>query len=174
MRSLTSRTLVLLAVLAAMAVIGGSVAPAADVDTGQLKVYPHPSVEAIRGKVVMVSLIANGAVVWQKETTLGNYPSEGNAEGVYNGFVPVGQYDVRVEGEGLQTLVKRGVSLTKGGEAQLLMDMRPGQGVHIVEYATGGLSREEMAARLMAAEKAIADLTKLVAALQAKVDALKP
>ena len=41
--------------------------------------------------------------------------------------------------------------------------MRAGQGVKIVEYATGGLSREEMAARLQRLEAAIAELMKRTA-----------
>ena len=42
--------------------------------------------------------------------------------------------------------------------------VRPGTGVHIVEFAVAGLSREEVAARLRALE---AETTKLRAAIEA-------
>jgi len=74
--------------------------------------------------------------------------------------LPAGQYDVRVEGEGVTTEVKRGVQVFSGRDGSLIAIVRPGQGAHIVEYATGGLAREEIAARIARLEAAVAELQK--------------
>jgi len=75
--------------------------------------------------------------------------------------VPAGLYDVRIEGDGMQTLVKRGIHVNEGERTNMIGGpMRVGTGVKIIEYAAGGLSREEIAARLAKLEAAIADLPK--------------
>jgi len=110
------------------------------------------SYQALRQVPVMVSAIRDGQVVKQMELQL-------NAN---TGFtLPAGLYDVRVEGDGMQTLVKRGIHVMAGDRTDMIAGpMRAGQGVKIVEYATGGLSREEMAARLQKLEAQIAELMK--------------
>jgi hypothetical protein len=70
----------------------------------------------------------------------------------------VGTYDVRVEGDGIVTEVKRGVTLAGPKNMTLNFVVRPGQGVHVVEYATGGLAREEVAQKIAALEAAVAEL----------------
>jgi hypothetical protein len=110
------------------------------------------SYQALRQVPVMVSVVKDGQVVKQMELGL-------NAN---TGFeLPAGLYDVRVEGDGMQTLVKRGIHVMAGGRTDMIAGpMRAGQGVKIVEYATGGLSREEMAARLQKLEATVAELLK--------------
>ena len=101
------------------------------------------------GCPVMVSILRDGALVRQQEGWL-------NAI-LGSGPLPVGLYEVRIEGEGMVTLVKRGINVT-GGTMSVQAPMRAGQGVHIVEYATGALSREEIAGSLRRLEARIAKL----------------
>jgi hypothetical protein len=98
----------------------------------------------------MVSVIKNGAVLVQNEVVL-------PATQEFN-RLQVGTFDVRVEGDGLVTEVKRGVQVMSGQGLDLHFVMRLGQGVHTVEYATGGLSREEVAAHLQRLDSAVAAL----------------
>ena len=71
---------------------------------------------------------------------------------------PLGQYDVRVEGEGFVTETKRGVQLASRQNLTLQFVLRPGEGAHVVEFAEGGLAREEVAARIVALEAELAKL----------------
>lgn len=105
---------------------------------------------SVRGRPVMVSVIQNGAVLTQSETVL---PSARSFSGL-----ALGAYDVRVEGDGLVTEVRRGVQVGELNRLELHFVMRLGQGAHVVEYATGGLSREEVAARLARLDSAVAAL----------------
>jgi hypothetical protein len=105
----------------------------------------------------MVSAIGGGKVVTQYEVLLVESPAPA---GTTLDSLPPGQYDVRIEGDGLVTEVKRGVQVFPRRDGSLNAVVRPGQGAHIVEYATGGLAREEVAARLAKLEAALADLQK--------------
>ncbi len=87
----------------------------------------------------------DGRVVDQNEKLLVRAP---NVVSLALDDLPAGLYDVRVEGDGLVTEVKRGVWVFAGRDSELNFVLRPGSGVHVVEYAVGGLSREEVAARL--------------------------
>jgi hypothetical protein len=62
--------------------------------------------------------------------------------------------------------VKRGVQVFPGKDGSLMAVVRPGKGVHIVEYAVGGLAREEVAARLNKLDTQVAQLQSAVAQLQ--------
>ena len=66
--------------------------------------------------------------------------------------------DVRVESEGSRTEVKRGIVLTPGDNTGLRFNMTPGIGLHVVEYSTGGLAREEVAVRLRTLETLVDEL----------------
>jgi hypothetical protein len=118
--------------------------------TAGIQVDFGPTAAALAGHPAMISAIRHDSVVAQIETVLRSGERLSN--------VPVGQYDVRVESEGAVTEVKRGVQVLPGRGAQLQFALRPGQGVHIVEYATGGISREEVAARLAQLEAAVTEL----------------
>ena len=125
----------------------------------QEKATIYASVEvsdnALAGRPVMVSFIQDGAIVFQEETTTTESP---NVVSVGAQDSPAGVYDVRVEGDGIVTEMKRGVTLAGSKNMTLNFIVRPGQGVHVVEYATGGLAREEVAQKIAALEAAVAEL----------------
>jgi hypothetical protein len=104
---------------------------------------------------VMINAIRDGEVIRQEEVVLWSTNDQ-----LVLFRTPAGLYDVRVEGEGVITEVKQGIHVfPKGeGDTSLHFIMRPGQGVHIVEYATGGLSREEIATRLARLEAVVSQL----------------
>ncbi len=121
----------------------------------EVNAYPDPadaSSKALSHGIVMVSVIKNGEIVRQSENNIASVPLRWG--------IPVGAYDLRVEGQGMLTLVKRGIQITTGGNNVIRAPMRPGQGARVIEYATGGLSREEIAARLAKLETALAQLQK--------------
>jgi hypothetical protein len=110
---------------------------------------------ALAGRPVMVSFIRDGAIFFQEETTTTESP---NVASVGSQDSPVGVYDVRVEGDGIVTEMKRGVTLAGPKNMTLDFIVRPGQGVHVVEYAAGGLAREEVAQKIAALQAAVAEL----------------
>ena len=117
------------------------------------------SVPALKDHPVMLAAIGNGAIVSQREIFLQQDNTWSTVDNI-----PPGTYDVRIEGEGLVTEVKRGVQMFPGKQSDLAFLLRPGSGVHIVEYAIGGLAREEVAARLQRLDAAVAELQKKVGA----------
>jgi len=110
------------------------------------------SYQALKELPVMVSVINDGSVVKQREVHF-------NSSAAF--ALPTGVYDVRLEGDGMQTLMKRGIQVKEGDVTHVVGGpMRAGTGVKTIEFATGGLSREEVAARLAKLETAVADLQK--------------
>lgn len=107
---------------------------------------------------VMVAAIRDGAVVYQDEISL---PNDAKLSG---DVIRPGFYDVRVEGDGIVTEMKRGVRLFPGREQSLYFVIRPGAGLHTVEYTAGAEPREEIAVRLSRLEAAVAELRKALAA----------
>lgn len=106
----------------------------------------------------MVSVMKDGKVVKQSEVTINQNISFS---------LPAGQYDLRVEGERMQTLVKKGILVNEDDVTRVTGGpINAGAGVRIVEYATGGLSREEIAARIERLEAALAALEKAQKARQ--------
>lgn len=105
----------------------------------------------------LISVLRGGEIIGQNEVVLG----ASSLTGWITAKLGLGVYDVRVEAEGLRTEVKRGVRVLDGQSTNVTFVVRRGTGVHIVEYATGGLSREEVAARLTAAESSISRLQRL-------------
>lgn len=100
--------------------------------TGNLQVDPQPdradtSSKTISTRVVMVSVLKDGAVVKQKEVGMSDVP--------LNFTLPVGVYDVRVEGDEVTTVIKRGVHVTPSDSTNLLPSMRSGQGVCECKYS---------------------------------------
>ena len=99
--------------------------------TGNLQVDPQPDREdtskSLRTRVVMVSVLKDGAVVKQKEVGMSDVP--------VNFTLPVGVYDVRVEGDEVTTVIKRGAHVTPGDSTNLLPAMRSGQGVCECKYS---------------------------------------
>ncbi len=110
---------------------------------------------ALAGRPVMVSFIRDGAIVFQEETITTENPNEVSVGAQDQ---PADVYDVRVEGDGIVTEMKRGVTLVGPKNMTLKFVVRPGQGAHVVEYAAGGLPREEVAERIAALEAEVAGL----------------
>ncbi len=113
------------------------------------------SPDAFVGRPVMVSAVQDGRIVTQYEVNLSKAPNKAHV--TLDRLAP-GTADVRVEGDGLVTEVKRGVQVFAGRDGLLQFVVQPGEGVHTVEYAIGGLAREEVAARLMKLEAAVSGL----------------
>ena len=124
-------------------------------DTASIYAVLHASDDQLAGMPAMVTFLRDGAVVFQGETVLTRSP---NTVSVGAQSQPFGQYDVRVEGEGFVTETKRGVQLASRQNLTLQFVLRPGEGAHVVEFAEGGLAREEVAQRLAALEAALAEL----------------
>ena len=99
--------------------------------TGNLQVDPQPDREdtskSLRTRVVMVSVLKDSAVVKQKEVGMSDVP--------VNFTLPVGVYDVRVEGDEVTTVFKRGVHVTADDSTNVLPQMRSGQGVCECKYS---------------------------------------
>ena len=109
---------------------------------------------SIRGRSALVSLVLDGKVVKQTEE---------DVSGPGNTFddVPAGAYEIRVEGAGLRTLVKRNLTAVSGEEHRLQLDMVPGPGTTVIQYAgAGSMTQDEIAARFAKAEAEIAALKK--------------
>ena len=119
-----------------------------------IHVFLATNQQALSGRPAMVSAIRDGRIVQQSEVNL-TTSMDFNTDSIKPGL-----YDVRVEGEGLVTEVKRGVHAFAGEKTELTFQVKSGQGVHIVEYATGALPREEIAARLAKLEAEVAELSK--------------
>ena len=117
------------------------------------------SYNALHEAPVMVSVMRDGAIAQQQETGI-------NSNATFH--VPPGPYDVRLEADGAVAVTKRGVPVTAGNTTRLIGGpMRAGKGVKSVEYATGGLAREEVAARLARLDAAVDKLGKQVDSLKA-------
>jgi hypothetical protein len=124
-------------------------------ETASIYAVLHASDDQLAGMPAMVTFLRDGAVVFQGETVLARGP---NTVSVGAQSQPFGQYDVRVEGEGFVTETKRGVQLASTQNLSLQFVLRPGDGAHVVEFAEGGLAREEVAHRLSALEAEIAEI----------------
>jgi hypothetical protein len=151
--------------LVAAVVLGLSVAPAshsAEPTTGRLIVIVKVSDNALAGTPARVSGVTpDGVLVDYAEEFLDRAP---NAQSFVLDRLGAGVLDVRVEGEGLVTEVKKGVPVFAGRDERVTFVVTPGSGAHIVEFAVAGLSREEVATRLRSLE---AETGKLRAALEA-------
>lgn len=116
-----------LAVFISGVVAGGHIFPTfAQRSTGNLQVDPQldkadPTTANLTTRIVMVSVLKGENVVQQKEVGMSDVP--------LNFTLPVGVYDVRVEGDGVATHWKRGVHVTADNSTNLLPAMRSGPGV---------------------------------------------
>jgi hypothetical protein len=144
-------------VLLALGLLVSNLVPAPAYAQDKATIYASVEVSdnALAGRPVMVSFIRDGAIFFQEETTTTESP---NVVSVGSQDSPAGVYDVRVEGDGIVTEMKRGVTLAGSKNMTLNFVVRPGQGAHVVEYAAGGLAREEVAERIAALEAEVATL----------------
>jgi hypothetical protein len=119
--------------------------------TGRITVSTNSDDEKLTNSPVMVSVIRDGTILQQSEVRIGTSTTFSD--------LLLGSYEVRIEGDGCKTLVKRGLQVTNNNNTYILGGpLEKGKGVHIVEYATGGLSREELADRLAKIEAMLAKL----------------
>jgi len=123
---------------------------------GRLNIAAQTSDPLLKDHPAMISAIGQGSIVRQYEVVL---QPGGQAHKILDDLAE-GTYDVRIEGDGMVTEEKHGVHVFAGKDGSLMFVMRSGKGAHMVEYATGGLSREEVAARLAKLESAVAQLQK--------------
>ena len=120
--------------------------------TGDLSVWLQPS----QPGTFMVTVVGqDGSIKGQKEGVCCSM----NLAVLERFSIAPGIYDVRFEGDGFTTLVKRGIAVVAGTSTDINSQMVKGQGVHVVEYATA-ISGSDFMARLIRLEKAIAELTK--------------
>lgn len=127
--------------------------------TGQIEIRTSSSHAGTREHPVMVSVIQNDGVVQQGETVV---PSGRKFEQLSPGV-----YDVRVEGNGIVTQVKRGVHVIAGRTLNLEYTLNAGTGAEVTHYANAVLSREELEARVRKLESQVADLQQTVTQLKA-------
>ncbi len=127
------RTLILTcALIAAAAVIADAYYSAsAQTADGSIKIDPIPdpaddSSKSIRSRIVMISILKDGSVLKQKEIGISDIPASWR--------LPVGVYDVRVEGDGVMTVSKSGIHITPKESTDLQVPMRPGQGMCECKY----------------------------------------
>src|SRR3954451_10836686 len=95
---------------------------------GQITVYTSASDDdaRLKGRPVMITILGKGGFASQSEVEIGSVK--------IFAYLPVGLYEVRAEGEGMGTVVKRGVAVTHKGDTELRFPMRSGRGVKVVEY----------------------------------------
>lgn len=131
---------------------------------GRLWVKVKVADNALEDTPAMASAVRpDGALLDQGEGLLVKAP---NWQSILLERLPGGVLDVRVEAEGVVTEVKKGVHIFTDRDNDVTFVVRPGQGVHIVEYAVAGLSREEVAARLGKLESETARLGAELAGLK--------
>ena len=90
------------------------------------KADPDPP-KSLSTRVVMVSILREGTVVKQKELGMSDVPASFT--------LPVGVYEVRVEGDGVNSVTKSGIHVTADDVTNVLPAMRSGQGVCDCKYS---------------------------------------
>lgn len=159
---------VLLAV-ATFAVLAGA-ARAAEVKIGELAVAPNimrlddvrsaddkafmAVQERLVKRPVLVSLVAEGEVVRQKEVEIEKFAG---TVFVWD-KVPAGVYDVKFEGVGIETVVKKGFIVNADTCVHVVADLKAGTGTRVIEYNETERELKAVKARL---EKIEAELAKL-------------
>lgn len=108
--------------------------------------------ETLDGKQVLISIISDGKIVAQKETNL-------PFASVLFSKVP-GEYFIKLEGRGMQTLTKGPYQVIKGESLNTMFAMEPGVGATVVQYGSSPMSREEVATRIKRLEEAVVKLQK--------------
>lgn len=163
MKQLTRRPgFITFGVLALVTILAFSpVRLSAATDTGRLVVVVKVSDNVLADRPARASVVtAEGVLAEYAEQLLVRAP---NTQSFMLDRLPAGVYDVRVEAEGTVTEVKRGVPVFAGRDETVVIVSKPGEGLHIVEYAVGCITREEVAARLAKLE---ADVSRLRAELE--------
>lgn len=129
-------------------------APAAEKKpTGKITAYiADPKDEKIAKVPVMVSILLDGKVAAQSEINMDSLQ-------IFNDL-PVGIYEVRAEGAGLGSIVKRGVAVTAKGDTEVRFLMKAGKGATVIEYSTWKGGRDDLLDLMKRVEKALERLEK--------------
>src|SRR5262245_33896541 len=121
----------------------------AQAQTGELQVllrYP----DDLKGTPVMATAVtSNGKIAAQQE---------GSGFDIRLRPLPVGTYEVRLQGQGIETVVKSGIAVLQDRNTSIVGEIKRGQGLRVIEYST--LSLNELQSRLEKLEKSVADLEK--------------
>jgi hypothetical protein len=142
----------------------------ADKETGTVRILPNIRLraegaadakafnkkqKALLKRPVLVSLLQGGKVVRQKE-----FAVEADSLGL-DGWsdVPTGSYDVRFQGEGIQTVLKKGLRVTRGETLRILGDLVAGKGARVIDYGKEG-DPVDLLARIKKLEAAVEQLKK--------------
>ncbi len=115
--------------------------------TGTLSVNPNyktiywPETEAdkafnqeqrkLADRPVLVSITVNGKLFAQRELQVQSSNTVYDFDGV-----PPGTCDIKFEGEGMQTVIKRGLQILPDTTNRVIADLRIGRGVKVIEYGT--------------------------------------
>ena len=87
---------------------------------------------AVKGKSIVVTLLQDGKPVAQTDLLWGYYN---------NWNVETGIYELRGEGEGAQTIVRRGIFVGEGRTTDVQLNGEPGTGCKVITYGTAELGR---------------------------------
>lgn len=123
-------------------------------DQGKICIWTRTEDPSLKSNLVMMYLMRNGKVIKSGEVQDDN----GITDPLIWGNLAVGIYDVKEEGEGVGTIVKRGVIVSSGSNTDLKFLMKAGKGVHVVDYPTGAASADDVATRLAKLEAAVKEL----------------
>lgn len=97
---------------------------------GSLTVFVNPDPKdrsnALDERPTMVSVLQDGKVIMQSEIGVGHAYQIGR--------LASGQYDIRCEGDGMVSVIRRGVFVTAQHTTEVRPIMRPGQGVCECRY----------------------------------------
>ena len=127
-----------LVVLSAIALLAGG-ARGGQKATGKLLVAsqaPEKVPQPLQEKIMTITLLQDGKPVAQTENQWG---SEMSWDAAWD--VEPGTYELRVEGEGAQTIVKRGIFVAEGRETVVRVLAEVGTGCKVITYGTAELGR---------------------------------
>lgn len=91
------------------------------------------------GRAVVVTALRDGVAVKQGSSKV-NDPRRINPHYVPLKELEPGRYEVRVEGEGLKTVVKRGIVVTAGDDTLLRVEVDAGAGCKVITYSVAELA----------------------------------
>ncbi|MCI0457621.1 MAG: carboxypeptidase-like regulatory domain-containing protein [Gemmataceae bacterium] len=115
---------------------------------------------ALVGRPILVSLISDGKLVSQREVAI-TRPSGGYWVQVHSfRQIPTGRYDVKFEGEGVETVVRKGLQVLADKTVTVYGDLKAGKGTRVIEYGKEGDPLADIRARLKKLEAAVEALQK--------------
>lgn len=101
----------------------------ADMGTIGISIRPFDKkIKSVNSRTLMITVFQNSKAVAQKETNLSTYVSFSKLE--------PGKYNVRFEGEGLETLEKHGILVFENKTTELKTYIHLGSGTKIIQYST--------------------------------------